>query len=68
MGLRKGESWDDYIGKNVYVTQDFGETGHLAKVISYNPDGFVLIENTENNEVFNIEEEFVYGRWNLEDW
>ena len=68
MGLLDGESWEHYIGKDVYVTSDYGETGYMAKCISYNPDGFVLIENSETNEIINMEEEYVYGTWILEDW
>jgi hypothetical protein len=68
MGLLNGETWDDYVDKQVYVTTDFGTTGFLAHVVGHNPDGFVMIERDDNKEIHNIEEEYVYGTWVLEDW
>jgi len=69
MPLLKGETWDDYNGKQVYVTMNEGETGFLAHFVSYNnEDGRLLIQDDETQEYQIIEEEYVYGTWILEDW
>jgi len=66
MGLLEGESWDEYMNKEVYVTHDNGQTGFLGKVRDYN-DNFVMVENQEG-EQFEIKYPHVYGKWVLEDW
>jgi len=68
MGLLEGETWDDYIGKQVYVTTDSGSTGFLAHVVSHHVDGRLMVEEDETKKFHVIEEEYVYGTWVLEDW
>ena len=68
MGLLEGETWDDYIGKQVYVTTDNGDTGFLAHVVSHHVDGRLMVEEDDKKEIHVIEEEYVYGTWILEDW
>ena len=68
MGLLEGETWDDYIGKQVYVTTDNGDTGFLAHVVSHHVDGRLMVEEDDKKEIHVIEEEYVYGTWVLEDW
>ena len=66
MGLLEGETWDDYINKEVYVTHDNGQTGFLGMVKDYN-DIFVMVEDDEG-EQFEVEYPYVFGTWILEDW
>ena len=68
MGLLKGETWNDYIGKQVYVTTDEGDTGFLAHVVSHHVDGRLMVQNDSTKEFHVMEEEYVYGTWVLEDW
>jgi len=68
MGLLEGETWDDYIGKQVYVTTDNGDTGFLAHVVSHHVDEGLVIQEDETKEYQVIKEEYVYGTWILEDW
>jgi len=66
MGLLKNETWDDYINKECYVTEDNGVTGYRGTVRDYN-ELFVLVESEEGDK--NEEKcEHVYGTWILEDW
>ena len=46
MGLLKGESWEDYLNKECYVTEDNGTTGYRGIVRDYN-ESFILIEDTD---------------------
>jgi len=68
MGLLEGETWDDYIGKQVYVTTDNGDTGFLGHVISYHVDGRLMVQEDSTEKFHVMEEEYVYGTWVLEDW
>ena len=66
MALVEGETWDDYMDEEVYVTTDSGVTGFLAILKDYN-DGFVLVEDQDGYQV-EMNPEHVYGTWILEDW
>ena len=66
MGLLEGESWDDYMNKEVYVTSTFGESGYKGIVKDYN-EFHILVQKEDGD---NVEEkhEHVYGTWIIEDW
>ncbi len=66
MGLLENETWDDYINKKCYVTEDDGDTGYLGYVREYN-DLFVLVE-CDDGSTNEVKHEYVYGSWILEDW
>ena len=66
MGLLKGETWDDYINKECYVTKDNGSTGYRGTVRDYN-ELFILIEDDDGDK-HEVNCEHVYGTWILEDW
>jgi len=66
MGLLKNETWDDYINKECYVTEDNGSTGYMGIVREYS-DSFVLVEDDEGDK-HEVKSEYVYGTWILEDW
>ena len=67
MGLRKDESWDDYVGKDVYVSNDYGQSGYLAHFINHSKNK-VTVREYETNEERIIHEDEVYGLWILQDW
>jgi hypothetical protein len=66
MGLLKGESWEDYLNKEVYVTANHGVNGFegVLREYSYNS---VLVEDNNGNE-HKLKPEYVFGPWILEDW
>ena len=66
MGLLKGESWEDYLNKECYVTEDNGTTGYRGIVRDYN-ESFILIED-KNGYKHEVKPEYVFGTWILEDW
>lgn len=67
MGLRKNESWDDYINRDVYVSPDYGMTGYIAKFINHQNDK-VTVREQETDAIRTIPSENVYGLWILQDW
>ena len=66
MGLLEGESWDDYMNKEVYVTSSFGQSGYKGVVKDYN-EYHILIQK-QDGETVEEKHEDVYGTWILEDW
>jgi len=66
MGLLEGESWEKYLNKQCYVTEDNGVTGYSGLVRDYN-ESFVLVEDDEGDK-HEVKCEHVYGTWVLEDW
>ena len=66
MGLLEGESWEDYLNKECYVTEDNGTTGYRGIVRDYN-ESFILIED-KNDYKHEVKPEYVFGTWILEDW
>jgi len=66
MGLIKGESWEKYLNKQCYITEDNGTTGYMGIVRDYN-ESFVLVEDDKGDK-HEVKCEHVYGTWVLEDW
>ena len=66
MGLLENETWDDYINKECYVTEDSGSTGYRGVVRDYN-ESFILVEDDVGVK-HEVESKYVYGTWILEDW
>jgi hypothetical protein len=66
MGLLEGESWDNYMNKEVYITSNFGQSGYKGIMKDYN-DSYILIQK-EDGETVEEKHEDVYGTWILEDW
>jgi hypothetical protein len=69
MGLLKNETWDDYKGKEVYVTSTLGISGFRGAYIGYNEHTKqVQVHNPKTDEMCYVDENGVYGMWMLEDW
>jgi hypothetical protein len=69
MGLLEGETWDDYEGKEVFVTSETGKEGFRGDYVGYVEDAKqVQVHNPKNNKTYDIDEKMVYGLWMLEDW
>ena len=66
MGLLEGESWEDYLNKDCYVTEDNGCSGYMGTVRDYN-ESFILIEDGGGDK-HEVKSEHVFGTWILEDW
>tara|TARA_Y100000034_G_scaffold120330_1_gene163116 strand:- start:269 stop:478 length:210 start_codon:yes stop_codon:yes gene_type:complete len=66
-GLRKGETWDDYIQKEVFVTTDGGETGFSGILLSWNEES-LTVRNEDTNEPVSCKHGTVYGEWWLDSW
>jgi len=66
MPLLDGETWDDYINKEVYVTSTYGMSGFTAVLLHYDFRN-VWVEDNNGNE-HKLKHEDVYGTWILEDW
>jgi hypothetical protein len=67
MGLLEGESWDDYMNKEVYVTSTFGESGYKGIVKDYN-EFHILVQKEDGETTVEEKHEDVYGTWIIEDW
>ena len=67
MGLLEGESWDDYMNKEVYVSSTFGESGYKGIVKDYN-EFHILVQKEDGETTVEEKHEDVYGTWILEDW
>jgi hypothetical protein len=69
MGLLKNETWNDYQGKEVYVSSTFGTSGFRGDYRGYNVDTKqVQVYNPKTDNIHNVDEDGVYGMWMLEDW
>ena len=66
MGLLENESWENYLNKQCYVTEDNGTTGYRGVVRDYN-ESFILVEDDVGVK-HEVESKYVYGTWILEDW
>jgi len=67
MGLLEGESWDDYMNKEVYVSSTFGESGYKGIVKDYN-EFHILVQKEDGETTVEEKHEDVYGTWIIEDW
>ena len=69
MALLSDETWDDFEGKDVFVTSTSGKDGFRGGYISYNEETkMVRVINNRTNKIQEVPEKFVYGLWMLEDW
>ncbi len=66
-GLRAYESWNDYIGKEIYTSPDFGMSGFSGKLIRFDDDN-LYVEKNSTNEIETVNRADAYGSWFLEDW
>lgn len=66
MGLLENETWDDYLNKEVYVTENHGTNGFRGVLLEYS-NSSVLVED-ENGDKHELKPEYVFGTWILEDW
>jgi hypothetical protein len=66
MGLLEGESWEDYLGVEVFVTSESGKDGFRGVCKDYS-DEYVLVQD-ESGDLHEVEAKWVYGLWILEDW
>ncbi len=69
MGLLEGETWNDYEGKEVFVTSESGKDGFRGDFVKYDEDtGQVQVHNHKTDNIHCVDENDVYGLWMLEDW
>jgi hypothetical protein len=65
-GLLAHESWNDYVGKELYTSPDFGNTGFSGKLIRFDDDN-LYVEKNGTTEILTINRADAYGSWFLED-
>jgi hypothetical protein len=67
MGLRRGETWDDYINKEVFVSTDFCETGFDGILIEWDKDK-IVVKHKDTGELHECKHGTVFGEWWFDDW
>ena len=65
-GLLAHESWIDYVGKEIYISPDFGMSGFTGKLIRLDEDNLYVKKNG-TDEIQTINRADAYGSWFLED-
>ena len=69
MGLLKNETWNDYEGKEVFVSSTLAIAGFRGAYVGYDKDTKqVQVHNPKTDEMCYVDEDAVYGLWMLEDW
>ena len=67
MGLLKGESWDDYVDEDVFVSFGDGKSGFLGILKRWNKNT-VIIEHHDTGEEYELPHSVVFGTWMLDGW
>ena len=65
-GLLAHESWNDYVGKEIFTSPDFGMSGFSGTLIRFD-DNNLYVEKNGTDEIQTINRADAYGSWFLED-
>jgi len=66
-GLLLHETWNDYVGKEIYISSDVGDSGFSGKLVRFDDDN-LYVEKKGTNKIQTISRAYGYGDWFMEDW